>query len=147
MKKHLTAALIALTSNTGYPQTSSDYSNMGAATWAAFECSTLAAHAGEAVEQERLFSFGYRQGQRFVSALQSGKISDKDRRDGPPIVMMLVLQGPSVDFMLGRVFESAQDYALKDVISTGGTYNPQDLQQTLARSKYQRANCALIGDR
>ncbi len=57
----------------------------------------------------------------------------------------MVAQGPSVDFILGRVYESAQDNALKDVITTE-TVLSKELKQNLASRKYHSGNCELVGN-
>lgn len=124
---------------------SADFAKMGRATWAAFECSSLASVLEKPRDQERLFLFGYEQGKRFFSAMQSGRITQKDLRSTIPSGLLMVAQGPSIDFILGRVFESAQHNALKDVITTETVLN-KDLKKGLASQKYTSGNCELIGN-
>ena len=127
-------------------QNSKEYAQMAKASWCAFECSSLASKAGNAGEQERLFVYGYEQGKKFISAVQSKKINQKDLSSEAPLVMLLLLQGPSPDFMLGRIYESAQDSALKDVFSTGEHFNSNEEQKAIAKNKLWNLNCQLIGN-
>ena len=55
----------------------------------------------------------------------------------------MVAQGPTADFILGRVFEAAQENALKDVITTETVMN-KALQKVIASGKYTSANCEII---
>jgi len=105
---------------------------MGRATWVAFECASLASLLRDAKEHERLFMFGYKQGQFFLGALQGGKITEKDARAQVPIGLALLIQGPTSEFILGRIFEAAQDSALKKVMRTGAEVNSTEVQQILA---------------
>ncbi len=116
---------------------------MGSVSWSAFECSSLASVMNEEKEQERLFSLGYQQGKAFIDALQKNRVELKDRNEQVPSGFLLLLQGPTPDFMLGRVFESAQENALKDVI-TPNSIASRDFQATLARTKFTKQNCSLL---
>jgi hypothetical protein len=124
---------------------SADFAKMGRAAWAAFECSSLASVMEKPKDQERLFLFGYDQGKEFLNAMQSGRITQKDLSSIVPSGFLMLAQGPSVDFVLGRVFESAQENALKDVITTD-TVLSKDLQMSIALRKYTSGNCELIGN-
>ena len=117
-----------------------DYAKMGRVTWAAFECSSLASIMEKPKVQERLFLFGYEQGKEFFRALQGGLITKEDLRSNTPSGLLMVAQGPTADFILGRVFEAAQENALKDVITTETVMN-KALQKVIASGKYTSANC------
>lgn len=118
---------------------------MAKASWSAFECTSLASKIENTEEQERLFKFGYNQGHKFLAALKEGKIKQEDLSTQVPMIMLMLLQGPTPDFMLGRVFEAAQDSALEDVFNTDGKYNSEQFQKDLAENKYWKQNCQLIG--
>lgn len=145
----VTAALVtsALAATGAQAQSSPELAAMGLATWSAFECSTLAAKTKNAKEQERLFLYGYRQGQTFIAAVRAGKIDRKDLSSVVPVFVMLLLEGPTTDFMLGRIYEYAQRNVLKDVLTTEQELNTDDVQTRLAQSKFLKANCGLIGNR
>jgi hypothetical protein len=123
---------------------STEFAKMGRTVWAAFECSSLASVLKKPKDQERLFRFGYEQGREFLHALQGGQITAKDLNSITPSGFLLVAQGPTADFILGRVFESAQENALKDVITTESVLH-KDLQQAIALRKYTSGNCVIIG--
>lgn len=118
---------------------------MGKAAWSAFECSALAEKSKNTKEQERLFKYGYAQGLKFIEAIQAEKIEREDLSKGVPLMMLLLLQGPTPDFMLGRVFEGALDSALEDVFKTGEHFNSDEMQETIAKNKFWKQNCQLIG--
>lgn len=126
-------------------QTSNSLALKARVSWSAFECSALAAKIGDRPEQERLFLLGYEEGAAFVKALESGEIPDSALQNEVPWLMRLLLQGPNVDFMLGRVYEAAVQSALKEILQTGDRLNTNDLQKTLAFGKYTRGNCAVLG--
>jgi hypothetical protein len=127
-------------------QGSKEYAQLAKASWSAFECSSLASKAGNAGEQERLFLYGFKQGKKFISAVQSKKVNQKDLSSEAPLVMLLLLEGPSPDFMLGRIYESAQDSALKDVFNTEDYFNSDEEQKTIAKNRFLKLNCQLIGN-
>ena len=60
-------------------------------------------------------------------------------------MMLLLLQGPTPDFMLGRVYEGAMDSALKNVYKTGETFNTEGIQESIAKNEFWKRNCKLIG--
>jgi len=131
--------------NQYFAESSSEYAATGKAAWSAFECSALAEKSKKPKEQERLFKYGYAQGLKFINAIQSEKVKREDLSKGVPMMMLLLLQGPTPDFMLGRVFESAVDSALDDVFKTGEQFNSDEMQETIAKNKFWKQNCQLIG--
>jgi hypothetical protein len=126
-------------------QTSKDYALMGRKAWAAFSCSALASVAGKADEQQRLFTLGYEQGKTFIEALRSGKIEKKDVDAEVPVGVLWVLQGPSADFALGRMWETAVQEATKDVYATSAKgIDDQKFQALAASNAFTKANCSLM---
>ncbi len=128
-----------------FAASSSEYAEMGKAAWSAFECSALASKSKNSKEQERLFKFGYAQGLKFISAIQTEKVKREDLSKGVPLILLLLLQGPTPDFMLGRVYEGALDSALEDVFKTGEQFNSDETQESIAKNKFWKQNCQLIG--
>jgi len=126
-------------------ETSKEYALMGKSTWSAFECSALAGKVGNTKEQERLFLFGYEQGLKFINALKLNKIKRADLSSEVPVAMGWSLQGPTPDFMLGRVFEVSMKYALKDVYKTDNNTYDENMQKIIAKRKFSKRNCNLIG--
>jgi hypothetical protein len=137
--------LLVAFSKPTYATSSSEYAAMGKATWSGFECSVLAEKSKNPKEQERLFKYGYAQGLKFIEAIKQNKIKREDLSSEVPLMMLLLLQGPTRDFMLGRVFEGVLDSALKDVYKTGEQFNSDEMQETIAKNKFWKQNCQLIG--
>ncbi|MGY1410873.1 hypothetical protein ACW5EG_15030 [Luteimonas sp. A611] len=97
-------------------------------------------------EQERLFNFGYAQGREFISALEAGKIKREDLSSHAPVGALLLLEGPSADFILGRIYAAAEENALKDVYRTDEVFNSEATQELIAFNKFTRSNRQLIGN-
>lgn len=142
----LTAILCLLGPSIAAAQSSRDFAVMGRTMWSAFECSSLASEMKSPNEQERLFSLGYKNGLTFIAALREQKIERGHLSSEVPFMALLLLEGPTPDFMLGRVFEFAQNEALNDVIKAGSRMNSGDVRKTLAQGKYDKQNCRLLGD-
>jgi len=129
-------------------ETSKEYALRGQRAWSAFECSSLASVAGKKELQAKLFTYGFEEGKAFLDALKKDKIKKEDLDSGVPMIMLLLLQGPSDDFILGRVFENAQEHALKEVYKTEPGRIQSDEERTLlARNELDRRNCALIASK
>ncbi|TSC70692.1 MAG: hypothetical protein G01um101449_299 [Parcubacteria group bacterium Gr01-1014_49] len=131
--------------NSTLSQTSKEYAVMGRQLWSAFQCASWASVVGDNKEQERLFLFGYAQGEKFLVAAKAGKIENPDINQEVPIGVTMLVQGPTNDFILGRIFEGAQEEALDEVYKTGNKYNSTELQKIIAENKYRDSNCQLIG--
>lgn len=124
---------------------SSDYAAMGSETWSAFQFSVLAEKSNDIDEQKRLFEYGYVHGLEFIKAIQDGKVSRDDLSRSTPLMVLLLLQGPTPDFILGRIFEGALTSALEDVYRTNGNSNSDEVQELIAKNKFTGKNCQLIG--
>jgi hypothetical protein len=120
-------------------QTSQQYALTGHKVWIAFECSALADITGNATESQRLFDVGYKAGKTFVEAVQDGKVNTQDINKEVPVGVIILLHGPTVDFILGRIYEAAGDNATKDVLP-----DDKNLKKVAAQSKYNRMNCSLM---
>jgi hypothetical protein len=121
-------------------QTSQQYALMGHKLWAAFECAALADVAGTR-EGQRLFDIGYTQGRVFVEAVQAGKVAEQDINEKVPLAVLPLLHGPTVDFILGRIFEAAIDDVTKDIPLNEPDENEKKI---VAQSKYAKMNCSLM---
>jgi hypothetical protein len=142
-----TLIIAALTCSplTAGAQTSKEYARMAELTWMAFECSSLSSMAGNEKEERRLFELAFTQGKRFLSAFEAGKVAHADLRSTVPMGFLLVIAGPSADFILGRVFEGAQQNALKGIITTDGQLHSKEHQVTLAQNRFRERNCTFLG--
>jgi len=138
------AIALMLFASSAVAESSKDYAIRGKRAWAAFECASLASVAGDQEKQEKLFTVGLNEGRVFIEALKGGKIKEEDLKSNVPIGMLLLLQGPSPDFMLGRVYENAQENALKKVFRSDGPPQSDDERKSLAELELSRRNCDLI---
>lgn len=120
------------------------YSVMAHSAWSAFQCSVLAEKARNMAEQKRLFEFGYDQGMKFIKALESGTAKKEELSRTAPISMLL-LQGPTPDFALGRIFEAALRSALEDVFTSAEAYDSEAVQESMATREFWKRNCSLVG--
>lgn len=127
-----------------FATSSSEYALIGRASWSAFECSVLAEYSNQK-EQERLFMYGYSQGNAFINALRENKVRQEDLYNKVPMGMMMHIQGPTSDFALGRVYEKAVESGLKDIIKSGDKINDKDVQKILAEGRYNQQNCQVLG--
>ncbi len=127
--------------------TSKEYAAMSRAVWSGFECAALASKINKPDDAQRLFTFAYEQGKTFIAALQAGDVKDDDLRGEMPMIVGWLIRdgGPSVDFVLGKIWSEAQDEALKDVYKTGEEYNDEKVQMLVARNSFSKSNCALVG--
>ena len=140
MTVRLSAILfLAALPTVSFGQTSEQYGLMGQKLWAAFECGAFAEHAGRAEESRRLYKIGYDQGTAFVGAYKAGKVDQQARNNVPLAVLLMLDGGPTVDFILGRIFESAMQDTSKHF--TGGDDKTQKL---IAEQSFTNQNCGLL---
>lgn len=145
---HTTALAVAISllfMNFSHAESSEEYAVIAKSVWSAFECTALADKSKNIKEQERLFEYGYKHGLIFLKALQAGKIKREDLSKEAPIMMLLLLQGPTPDFMLGRVFDGALESALKNIYKTGDKFNSDEEQERIAKNEFWKRNCKLLG--
>ena len=124
-------------------ESSLDLASKGKKLWESFECAALAGYMGEEQEAERLFEYGYDQGHRFIEAVEAGKIEKADIRTKVPMIVRMRLSGPTPDFVLGRIYEEASEYALEDVLKDFLETDAKT-RQKIARNKYNEGNCEII---
>ncbi len=129
--------------------------NLGRITWSAFECHIYADLKGDIKESERLFLLGYESGQTFLKQVVSGEISDEYLRSNVPwgITMLLRDGGPSEEFILGRIYETAAQEAFDNAVKEdrNGRTLPVDqwrmdgeLKKMFAENYYTNSNCELL---
>lgn len=121
-------------------QESKEYVAMGRAAWRAFECQQLAMVRDDS-EYGRLFRFGYEQAEKFLTAIQDGKVYNKHVVELPLIVMVILkTETPTVDFALGRIYQAAVDLTEVDYDST-----LEGARKRAYMLEFSRRNCELIG--
>jgi len=126
-------------------ETSRSSPDSGRALYSAFECTVLAAKIGRSEEQKRLFEFGYEEGKKFIDSVRSGEISEEDLSSKVPVGVLWKMQGPTTDFILGRIYESAAENVLDGVYGSVDEVLSTEEQKLIAENKFSNKNCELIG--
>lgn len=152
MKKLLNA--LAITFGLVMPASAANVQNSIAAI-SAFECATWADMSGYDKEAERLFNYGVEVGRQFLQDAQDNKFTAKDYSSVVPMVWGMNRGGPTIDFVLGKIYTRMADEAYDKVVKVGAngltSFNPNDwvkdemLRKQLAINKYNSSNCKLIG--
>lgn len=125
--------------------TSRDLALMGRVTWSAFACSVFASLMKDEDESKRLFFVGYEQGKAFIHALSSGNIQREDLRKHVPWGVTSQLEGPNPDFMIGRVYATAEDWAIEQLTQSTVGDPSDEARRIAAQGKFLSGNCGLIG--
>lgn len=121
--------------------------------WTAFECGTYAEMSGNRERQAALFELGMTASKKFFSAVEAGTITEEEHRKHVPYIVPLLAAGPSVDFIMGRIFESAMTSAYDDVVKEDMAglplpmdewNNDKEIKKSRAQLLYQRSNCELF---
>lgn len=123
---------------------SKEYAVMGRQMWSAFGCSAIAEAFNDLEEQQRLSEFAYKQGVTFIGALENNKIEDSDFRSEVPMGVSMLLGGPSTDFIIGRIYENATEYALEDIYISD-INDTEEFRKFRAEDKFSTQNCGVIG--
>lgn len=132
---------------------------LGFLIWSAFECATYAEMAGNKElphnkdEQGRLFRIGYDVGVKFLADIKTQAIAKKSAMDQMPWQVAMLLGGPTNEFIIGRIYQSASNDAF-DAVSehddAGVPLAPSkyvvdpSAQASIAWRKYAQSNCQLI---
>jgi hypothetical protein len=151
------AAIVACIFLLSFPSLASpndevEKARLGRVMWSAFQCFTFADISKNEKERTRLFQVGLKAGRGFLEALNSGQISEKTVREEVPIGVTIMLQGPSIDFILGRIFEGAMsdayDYIVKQAngmpLETSQWIMDGEVKKMKAEITFLKNNCALV---
>lgn len=120
---------------------------VGQSALAAFQCSALATFGGNQTEQARLFKYGYAEGVHFLTAIKSTPLNEQEvRNTAPGLARHLgLMQGPSLDFMLGRLYSAAEgelrtslDSSVKPIVAAMNL-------KSRAETEFANRNCQMIG--
>ena len=122
-------------------QTSEEYAAMGQKLWAAFECGALAEYADKPEESRRLYNLGYDQGKTLLDAFRAGKVDQQARSKLPIPVLLMLDGGPTVDFILGRIFESAMQDTSRQLFEAS---NNKETRKIIAGQNFAKRNCGLL---
>lgn len=144
MRLAITFAVLAF-AGTANAETSKELAEKSRLAWSALSCSALASTAEKPQEAERLFRLGYEAAKTFMNAAFAKKIDKADIESTMPMVMGFSMYGPSVDFMIGRVWEKAVEDAHKKVhFDDAGAFRPNEVWKDYAASEFRDRNCQLI---
>jgi hypothetical protein len=152
-QKTVLLAMLSLWAAGASAQSETEKARLGRTLYIAFQCATYASLAEKKDEHERLFTLGIDSGRKFLKAVVNNEVSREAVSSVVPVGVTLLLQGPSEDFILGRIFESATGNAYESVTQRddAGLPMPLDkwitdkrLQQVIAENRYSRANCDLV---
>jgi hypothetical protein len=129
--------------------TAQQHSLLAENAWAAWSCSTLASISGNDKDRERLFKFGYESGKESIQSLKDGKISAEEWNGTAPIGFAMRMQGPSIDFVLGRIFEFVQTDTYDAVVvatkaKDASSSELEALRKRHAENRFRRENCHLL---
>ena len=122
-------------------QTSEEYAVMGQKLWAAFECGALAEYADMPEESRRLYNLGYDQGKSLLDAFRAGKVDQQARSKLPIPVLLMLDAGPTVDFVLGRIFKSAMQDTSRQLFEAS---NNKETRKIIAGQNFAKRNCRLL---
>lgn len=133
-------------------QPSHDLSRIAQTAWSSFECVSLSVTMGDDREADRLFKFGMAQLTLFMDAHLAGQVDQSDlARYAPKLAVALAELGrlergkPDRGVLLGFVFESAVNAAVKDIPPMDGAEGHKERAEKLAREKYEFDRCSIIG--
>jgi hypothetical protein len=147
MRSHTLPALILLSAAFSAPQgqaseavgkVESPYATRG---WNYMICSALASYANKQVEARKLFREGYRATKVLGEGIRDGKITVEEASHSLPIQAWARLQGPSPDFIAGRLFEAAHEEARALLGPNPQSEDDLQNQRALATSEFGTANC------
>ena len=122
-------------------QTSEEYAAMGQKLWDAFECGALAEYVDKPEETARLYKLGYDQGKTLLDAFRAGKVDQQARSKLPIPVLLMLDGGPTVDFILGRIFESAMQDTTRQLFEAS---NNNATRKIIASQNFARRNCGSL---
>lgn len=84
-----------------------------------WRCQVWSGMVGDEEAALRHFDQGYASGVRFVAAARAGQIAPADFDNTVPVYISMSLQGPSDDFILGRLYEMTMEQAYDEIVTKG----------------------------
>jgi hypothetical protein len=135
--------LVVLT--TGPANSAEKQVRLGQVMWSAFECFTYALASEKPEEADRLFVVGLKAGRDFMDAVKSGNVSKEELFSDVPsgVSDRLAEGGPSNDFIIGRMYEAANAWAIKTLSESKASLD-KEVRTMIAEDTYGKRNCALI---
>ena len=141
----LGVCLCLASSRLAQAETSSEYAKLGQKIYPAFQCAIAAEHMKDREAQGRLFKLGYESGKMFLEAVYAGKVDEKDISSRIPVVFTMSMEGPSVDFMLGRFWELVvADYSGEFFETCPSCLRDDELKERKATTQFRKMNCDFL---
>lgn len=118
--------------------------------WNALQCSVIGEIAKNEGEQERLFSLGYESGLKFLKAYRSSDQAYEQFGKYAPAGFLVLMRGPSDDFIMGRIFEFNSELMGKLLhqrckkCTINNKEADDELLKTTAVSLSREKNCSFI---
>ena len=129
---------------TALARSSKEYVKASRLAWSAFECAALASQMDNESEQRRLFQLGYDSAKLFLEAIRDGSVEKQDLTGGVPFAITSRMTGPTIDFMVGTIWEAAIDSALAPVYNEDGKPVASTLWPLYASLEFGEKNCSLL---
>ena len=148
----LAMAIFAAIPSVSVAQTDAEKARLGRTVWSAFDCAYYAWQSGDKQENDRLVDLGLKAGRGFLEAVKNKEIPEDVINREVPFVVLTLLQGPSLDFILGRVYEAATTNAADEVMKREGGKQLEFSQwisdkaviKQKAANLFRDRNCALL---
>lgn len=135
-------------------KTPAEVGQLAANSWALLECGSIAWFAEDNKNAQSFFDRGLAKGKDFIEQAKARPGDRKAILDKVPMIMSMRLQGPSPDFMLGRVWEATLEYT-DDELNGRDTWSHQqrdpkaapvtgELRKATAAQRFRDRNCELL---
>jgi hypothetical protein len=144
MKLRLAITALVIASPALAEPTSEEYALMARKAASVWACAALADYTGNNTDATRLFSLGYESGKTFVEAVKAKKINREDWSNHVPMIFGGMMNGPSADFAVGRMYEAMLSGTIKGVWDASPVDQSDGALKYKARDMYQKQNCSLL---
>jgi hypothetical protein len=105
-------------------------------------CSTAAENSGE---QERLFMLGFNSAKGFLEAVLAEKVNRKDISSNIAIMLTMRMRGPSVDFIIDRLWETVTEHYYDELTKDcDSCISDKELKKMKGETAYREQNCQFL---
>ena len=118
-----------------------------------WRCQTWSGMIGDEETALAHFNQGYASGIRFLTAVRAGQIDQAEFDRTVPVYILMSLQGPSDDFVLGRLYEMTTQQAYDKIVTKGEDGVPlkpseyvmdRGVQSVMAEALMRSSNCIAL---
>ena len=129
----------------GEDKTSIEFAKIGSKAVSAFMCSISAEHSENPEEQGRLFMLGFNSAKEFLEAAQTEKVNRKDINSNIAIMFTMRMRGPSVDFIIGRLWEAVTEHYYDELTKDcDSCISDKELKKMKGEAAYREQNCQFL---